>query len=88
VFQGTLCLYGSNKRAQRDISNGVNHSLNRAFMRKLQHKLQWRVNFKTHLTLKSHNVLLQNQIEAHDKSMERYGTIEDIPRDELNLWVC
>jgi hypothetical protein len=40
-------------------------------MRKL-HDKQWRVNFKTQLTSKGHNVLLQNQIEAWDKSMESY----------------
>jgi hypothetical protein len=40
-------------------------------MRKLQEK-QWRVNFKTQLTSEGHNSLLQNQIEAQEKSMERY----------------
>jgi hypothetical protein len=58
-------LYISNKIAQREISNGVNRSSNGAFKRKLQHK-QWRVNFKTHLTSKSHNFLLQNQIEVQE----------------------
>jgi hypothetical protein len=67
----SICLYSSNEIAQRDLSNGVNFSSNIAFMRKLQHK-QWRVNFKTQLTSKSHNFLLQNLIEVKEKSMERY----------------
>jgi hypothetical protein len=42
----------------------------------------------TQLTSKGHNFLLQNQVEAQEKSMESYGTIEDITRDELNCWAC
>jgi hypothetical protein len=71
VYQGTLYIFNSNEISQRDISNGVNHSSNKAFMRKLQVK-QWRVNFKTQLTSEGHNFLLWNQIEAYEKSMERY----------------
>jgi hypothetical protein len=63
--KGTLVSAAQMKRAQIDLSNGVNCSSNRAFLRKLQLK-QWRVNFKTQLTSKSHNFLLQNQIEAQE----------------------
>jgi hypothetical protein len=59
---GTLKMH---VRAQRDLSDGVNRSSNGAFMRKLRHK-QWRVNFKTHLTSKSHNFLLRDQIEVQE----------------------
>jgi hypothetical protein len=69
--KGTLFFYSSNKIDRREFSNGVNHSSNKDFMRKLQHK-QWRVHFQTHLTSKSHNFLLWNQIEAQEKSMEIY----------------
>jgi hypothetical protein len=63
AYQGIMSVCSSNEIAQRDISNGVNHSSNEVFMRKLRVK-QWRVNFKTQLTSEGHNFLFWNQIEA------------------------